>query len=165
MSKVDYKQKYKELRSKYMNAVDVSYRLGYEQGQKDAEMEMMQMQLQEAQAAAQAAEAAAMGGEEMVDENGMPIPPEEGGEEMPPEVPQEGGEAAGDELGQSMDELESYVKHEEDLVTQMGRIHGMSKEVEKPEVNTSINMEKREQLDDIFKKWDEEKKKEKKEDK
>lgn len=154
MSKVDYKQKYKELRSKYMNAVDTAFRLGYQQGQKDAEMEMMQMQLQEAQAAAQAA----MGGdEEMVDENGMPIPPEEGMEpgmegDMPPEIPAE--EGGGDELGQSMDELESYVKHEE-AVKAMKKIH--KSESTNQEKNTSINTEKRQKLDEILKKWDEEK--------
>ena len=37
-SKINWKQKYFELRSKYMSAIDVSFRLGFEEGQKQAEL-------------------------------------------------------------------------------------------------------------------------------
>jgi hypothetical protein len=137
-NKVDWKQKYMEIRSKYMNAIDTAFRLGVQEGQRIAEMENMQMQLQQAQqqAAAAAQQAAAaqsmpggMPGEEMPpEEGGMPgeeMPPEEGGmpgEEMPPEE--------GDELGQSIDELEQYVKSEPkkiDFADLMKKTHAMTK--------------------------------------
>lgn len=89
MSKVDWKQKYLELRSKYINSIDVAFRHGFEEGYNKSKVEMMEMQLQQAQeAAAMAAQAAPAMGEEM--------PAEEGG----------------DPLVQSIDELEQYVKHE-----------------------------------------------------
>ena len=43
--KVDYKQKYEGLRSKYMNAIDVAFRLGVEEGARNAEMEALQQQV------------------------------------------------------------------------------------------------------------------------
>jgi hypothetical protein len=112
-SKVDWKQKYEGLRSKYINAMDVAFRLGVEEGSRAAEMQALQQQVMQMQEqAAMQAQAGMMGGEVPPEE----MPPEEGGEEMPPEEmmaeeapPEEGG---GDELGASIDELESYVKSE-----------------------------------------------------
>ena len=72
--KVDWKQKYYELRSKYMNAIDVSFKLGFEEGQKAAEFENMQMQVQQAEEEAAMQEEQAMMGED---------PMMGGGEEMP----------------------------------------------------------------------------------
>ena len=54
MSQIDYKSKYQELKNKFMNSVDLAFRLGYEAGSKDAQVENMQMQqIQAAQATAQ----------------------------------------------------------------------------------------------------------------
>jgi hypothetical protein len=157
-NKVDWKQKYMEIRSKYMNALDTAFRLGVQEGQRIAELENMQMQLQQAQeqaaAAAQAAAQSQMGGmpgEEMPPQDGgMPgeeMPPEEGGmpgQEMPPE---EGG----DELGQSIDELEQYVKNESkniDFAKLMKKMHTMTKS------EPSNISEKQSKVKDILSKWE-----------
>lgn len=42
MSKVDYERKYKDLRTRFVKAVDVAYRLGFEQGQTEAAMAAQQ---------------------------------------------------------------------------------------------------------------------------
>lgn len=56
MSKINYKSKYQELKLKFMNSVDVAFRLGYESGMKDAMLENMQQQAAaQAEAAASAA--------------------------------------------------------------------------------------------------------------
>ena len=57
MNNQDYKLKYKDLKLKFMDAVDVSFRLGMEQGLQQAQVQ----QAAQAQADAQAAQAAAMG--------------------------------------------------------------------------------------------------------
>jgi multidrug efflux pump subunit AcrA (membrane-fusion protein) len=113
-NKVDWKQKYMEIRSKYMNAIDTAFRLGVQEGQRIAEMENMQMQLQQAQQQAAAAAQQAAAAQSMP--GGMP------GEEMPPEE--------GDELGQSINELEQYVKSEPkkiDFADLMKKTHAMTK--------------------------------------
>src|SRR5690606_24888092 len=46
MSNVDYKKKYLELRSVLNNVIDQSFRMGYQQGFKDAQMEAMAQQAQ-----------------------------------------------------------------------------------------------------------------------
>jgi predicted ATPase len=144
--KVDWKQKYKELRSKYMNALDVSYRLGYQEGQKEAEFQSMQKELQAAQEAAEMeAMNEEMGGEEM-------IPGEEG------EIMEEGGEEleGGDELGQSIDELEQYVKGEDgkpDLTKIMKSIHkNEGKDLEKD----SSKKERSQKITKMIDNWDNE---------
>jgi hypothetical protein len=113
--KIDWKQKYMELRSKYMNAIDAAYKLGFQEGQKNAEFEftqqqMAQMQEQMAMMEQAAAEPAP---EEMMGEEGAVDP--ETGEMLPPEaMGEEGVEAAGgDELDQSIGELEQFVKDED----------------------------------------------------
>jgi hypothetical protein len=131
-NKIDWKQKYVELRAKYLNAVDVAFRLGVQEGMRNAEIQQLQTQLQEAQAQAQAAMAAAqqppMGGEGMpVDEQGMPVEGMEG--EIPVDeegMPVEGmEEEGGGELDQSIDELEGLVKKEKklDVTSLMKSIH------------------------------------------
>jgi hypothetical protein len=145
MSKVDWRQKYYELRSKYMNAIDVAFRLGVQEGQKNQKMQDMEMQLQQMQ------EAAMMGGgEELPPEEGME-PGMEGGEELPPEAM--AAEGAGDELDASIDELEQYVKHEDkkDLANLLKSFHA-NKKSEKTESKDSRSKK----LNSILKKWDEE---------
>lgn len=77
--KTDWKSKYYELRSRYMNAIDVSFRLGVQEGQKISELQNMQTQLQQAQQASAAGMAGGMPGG-----TGGAMPPEAGG--MPPEM-------------------------------------------------------------------------------
>jgi hypothetical protein len=146
MSKVNWKQKYYELRSKYMNAIDVAFRLGVQEGQKNQKMMDMEMQLQQMQEAA----AMGMGGEEEV------LPPEEGGEpgmegELPPE--EMAAEGGGDELDASIDELEQYVKHEDkkDLTKLLKSFHENKKS---GKIESKDNRAKK--VNSILQKWDEE---------
>lgn len=51
---INYKQKYQELKAKYMNAVDMAFRLGVEEGMKQSQLDQANQQLAEAQAQQQA---------------------------------------------------------------------------------------------------------------
>jgi len=92
MNNQDYRLKYNDLKLKFMDALDVSFRLGFEQGATNA-------QLQQAQQDKAAAQAAAQGG--------MPGQPgQEGFGEDPnsPETPD------GSELDQHIGQLESMLQ-------------------------------------------------------
>jgi hypothetical protein len=111
---IDFKKKYHALRLKFVESMDMSFRLGYESGQKDAQVE------QAVQAAADA-QAAAAGAQGQVDENGNPVeggqPGEEGqqpGQEgqqpgQEGEQPPMAGAPSGSELDQHISKLESLV--------------------------------------------------------
>jgi len=51
---VNYKAKYLELRAKYMSAVDVAFRLGFEEGAKQSQMDQANQQMQDTAAKEQA---------------------------------------------------------------------------------------------------------------
>lgn len=76
-AEINYKKKYKELKLKYMNSVDLAFRLGYEQGAQEAK----QQQSIEAEANAQQMkmqqDAAQAGGMPNAEAGGQP--PQEGG--------------------------------------------------------------------------------------
>ena len=174
--KTDWKSKYYELRSRHINAMDVSFRLGFQEGLKAAELQNMQMQLQQAQQTAAAGMAAGggmppeMGG--APEAGGMPpeamggeMPPEAMGGEMPPEMgaaPEEGGEEIpqeeeepeGDLLASTIDELENLVSKNEkiDFSKMMKSLHRSGSKK-----NVSELSEKHKKIDDIIKKWDEKK--------
>ncbi len=165
--KTDWKSKYYELRSRHINAMDVSFRLGFQEGLKAAELQNMQMQLQQTQ---QAAAAGMPGGGNVPPEAmGGEMPPEAmagapEGEAMPPEAmagaPEEGGteedaveeEPEGDELDSSINELEKLVSKNEkiDFSKMLKSLHksGSSKK------DVSELSEKHNVIDKIFKKWD-----------
>lgn len=100
---IDYKMKYKEMKSKMLESIDVSYRLGYEQGYKEATQEaqqaQVQQQMQQAQMMMQQAASAQQGMPQ--DQGGMPqdqagmdqggMPVDQGGAPM-----DQGGMPAGD---------------------------------------------------------------------
>ena len=54
MGEINWKLKYEALKLKFMNSMDMAYRIGYEEGAKDAQMEAMAQQQQAADQAAQA---------------------------------------------------------------------------------------------------------------
>ena len=93
MPLVDYKAKYLDLKTKYQETCDLSWRLGYEQGLKDAQLEQVQQQQAEADQMAMAA-------------NGQPQPGQPGEEGEQP-----GGQPGQGEAPQSQnpngDELDS----------------------------------------------------------
>jgi hypothetical protein len=102
MSETNWKAKYLDLRQKMMNAVDTSFRLGYEQGAKEAQAQAQADMAAQAQAQAQQAQ--------------MGQPGEEGGEEAPAEgQEQQPGQQnpQGSELDQHLSTLESMVQKSE----------------------------------------------------
>lgn len=102
MSAINYKQKYEELKMKFMNSVDMAYRLGFEDGAKQQEMDQMQAQAQQ-QAEMEAAAMQAQGQE------GAP------GEEQPQEEPApDSAHPDGSELDQHIAKLESMLGKSED---------------------------------------------------
>jgi hypothetical protein len=65
MSQVNYKQKYQQLKQRFMESVDVAFRLGYEQGAQQAQMQQMQQQQQQvADQQSQEAQSTAQGSED-----------------------------------------------------------------------------------------------------
>ena len=174
--KTDWKSKYYELRSRHINAMDVSFRLGFQEGLKAAEIQNMQMQLQQAQQAAAAGMAGggampseAMGGEMPPEAmggapEGGAMPSEAMGGEMPPEamggapeggeeeIPAEEEEPEGSELDSSISELEQLVSKNEKI-----DFSKMLKSLHKSGTNKKDILElsdKHKKIDEIFKKWD-----------
>jgi hypothetical protein len=126
MSTNEWKIKYMDLKQKFLDATDTAYRLGYEQGAKEMQMDMQAQQAQQAMQQAQMAQQSAMGGgQPPVDEQGNPIPEEEmqpgmeGGEEMPPEADPE----VSQQLDDHINELESLVaKGEKPTIKDMRKV-------------------------------------------
>lgn len=153
-SKIDWKQKYQELRSKYLNAVDVAFRLGVQEGMRNAEIQQLQTQLQEAQAQAQAAMAASS--QPPIGEDGMPVddqgtPVDDQGmpvEEEMVDASEGEGEGEGDELDQSINELEGLVKKEKKI-----NVTELMKSIHKPgKIQKSEDSEKQKKIEELLKK-------------
>lgn len=130
-----YKAKYLQLKSQYMNAVDTAFRLGFEQGKQQAELDNMSQQQMQAQEMATAAAGAPPSGPT---ESGSPEPggePQvEGKEEMeqPVDAPmQESEHPDGTELDQHIAKLEALLgKSEiapEDLTKALSEIKALRK--------------------------------------
>jgi len=105
MSVVNYKDKYLQLKQKFMESVDVAFRLGYEQGAQATQMQQMQQQSQQIadQQAQQAQmEANGMGGQQPgQDDNQDPSQPGAQIQDDSRGVGQQTGAAAGAPAGQS----------------------------------------------------------------
>lgn len=114
-NQVNYKQKYEELKMKFMESVDQAFRLGFEQGSVQG-MQDAQMQQQQAQAEQQAqmggqpgigqgqgSEGSPAGAEQMANPNGGSVSDMEPDSENP----------AGSELDQHIAKLESLVSKAE----------------------------------------------------
>lgn len=129
-----------------MNAMDVSFRLGFEEGQKAAMLEQMQQQIQQ-----MAAEAEAAAAQPPVEGEGELSPEEQAAmEEGQPQEPEQEGD---DQLDNSIDELENYVKHEEklnDLKKSLDLGAGETKEIQ-PKDNAKVK-----QVTEMIKSWEEE---------
>ncbi len=107
----DYKQKYDQLKMKYMQDVDVAFRLGFEQGmvqaQQDAQVQQQQMQQEQAQQGqpesltqGQGSKGSPAGEEQQANPNGGKVT------EMEPD-------ADGSELDKHISELESMISKSE----------------------------------------------------
>lgn len=112
-SQVNYKQKYQELKMKFMESVDAAFRMGFEQGAVQAQQDQM-MQQQQQQAELEQAQAAGMGGgaegsqpgaEQMANPNGGAVGNMEPDSENP----------AGSELDQHIAKLESMLGKSEKI--------------------------------------------------
>lgn len=113
---INYKQKYQELKLKFMESVDTAFRLGYEQGAQQATQDaaaMQQQQAQEMQMQQQGggpdfsgggAEGSQPGAEQMANPNGGETPMEPDSQNP-----------AGSELDQHIEKLESMIAKAEDL--------------------------------------------------
>lgn len=126
---IDFKQRYKELKSKTLEATNLAYRLGMEAGLQQAAMENAQMQVQQMQQ-----QQAAMQGQQIdpatgqpiqggqVDQNGQPMPDQMGGQPMSPEEQMAMQDQQGDPMEEEMDqgqgsELDMLVNELEELVS------------------------------------------------
>lgn len=112
-SQINYKQKYQELKMKFMESVDAAFRLGFEQGSvqgmQDAQMQQQQAQQEQEAAMAgqqpgqgQGSEGSPAGAEQMANPNGGGI------EDVP-----DSENPAGTELDQHIAKLESMVSKSE----------------------------------------------------
>lgn len=138
MSDIDYKDKYLDLRDKFLKSTDVAFRLGYEQGLKDAQQQQAQMQVQQQQQMAQMQQM----GQQQDPNAGQPQDPNMGQDQQV--------DPNADHLGQSMDELGQAVQKSElvsrSKLADFNLDHNSKK---------SHNMQKK-IVDDIMKKWEQE---------
>jgi hypothetical protein len=121
---INWKQKYRELKAKYMESVDAAFRVGFEQGQQQASQQQAQQQQQMAQQQAMGGQPGAGGapgqeaqGPEAGDfadqqDPGPSVPPA-GGQGIQPM--QDSEHPDGSELDQHIAKLESMLQKGEDV--------------------------------------------------
>jgi len=103
MSLVDYKSKYMDLKTKYQETADLAWRLGYEQGLKDAQLDQLQQESQQNEAMAQAQAGTPQPGQPGEESSEGGEQPGQGEEQPTSQNPNE------DELGQHIEKLESML--------------------------------------------------------
>jgi len=115
MQEINYKDKYTALRAKYMEDMDMAFRLGMEQGTQQAQMDQAAQQQADAQAMQQAAlqGQGGMGGEGGAPPGGSPEQPEQPGQPPQPgqgEQPgQPGGAPGQDAMAGQPTELDHHI--------------------------------------------------------
>lgn len=129
MSLVDYKAKYLDLKTKYQETADLAWRLGYEQGLKDSQLEQMQQQQAQADQMAMAA-------------NGQPQPGQEGEQpgqeaEAQPGQPQSQN-PNGDELDQHIEKLSSMLGKSEISSMDLGDLKKTLSDIRSLQVQISL---------------------------
>ncbi len=121
-SDINYKQKYQELKSKFMSSVDMAFRLGFEEGAKQAQQDTMMQQAQQQMQQAQDMQNKAA----LAQNGGMPGQEEQAGPEGAPDAPAaqpgmpgqdqpnvDNAASAGSELDEHISKLESMVNKSE----------------------------------------------------
>lgn len=135
-AEINYKNKYMELRSKYMSDLDMAFRLGFEQGQQQAQQDQMMQQQQQAQevqmAAAQGQAQGGFGGEQP-GQPGDPEATQAGAEGAPSAAP----EAGGSELDQHISKLEQAIAKSEDAELKKS-LHDLKELRKKEALNAAI---------------------------
>jgi hypothetical protein len=101
---ISYKAKYQQLKMQYMNAVDVAFRIGFEQGKQQAELDQLSQQQQAEQEMAQS-QAGAMGDPNAGGATGEA--PQDAQQE--PEMEPDSEHPGGTELDQHIAKLESML--------------------------------------------------------
>jgi len=174
---LDYKQKYKEIKSQMLRSSDLAYRLGYQKGLEDGQMEAMQQQMAQQQQMMAQQQAAMQGG-------GQPGQEEPSEEEMQQMQQEEGMQEEGDPNAQvplddeeqlepgQVSELDNHINELEALVAkgQKPSVMDMRKAVsnlsdirksqkakmkqEQPKINTA----QKQLVEGILKKWESESK-------
>ena len=102
MSLTDYKAKYKDLKTKFQSTVDLAFRLGFETGLQQSQLDQAAQQVQDANAMAQAA----AGGQQSDQPGGESSPAESGAPEAQAPVSQ----------NPNGDELESHIARLEGML-------------------------------------------------
>lgn len=107
MAEINYKQKYFQLKERFMSSVDTAFRLGIEQGMQQAQQQQMEQQAQEQAALEQAAAAGQNQPGQPGQDGEAPGQPGEGapGEDQPPAS----AHPEGSELDQHINQLESML--------------------------------------------------------
>jgi len=108
-NQINYKQKYLELKQKFIEAVDTAFALGFEQGQVQAAQDQMMQQQQQAQMQAEQAQQGGFG--EGNGAEGSPAGAEQQANPNGGEMPQEpdSQNPAGSEFDQHIEKLESML--------------------------------------------------------
>ena len=101
--KIDYKQKYEELKARFMSSVDSAWQDGYQHGMADSQTEQAQMESQQADAMAQQQAGAAQPGQPGQEPGQNAMNPET---EATPPISQNPN---GDELDQHINKLETML--------------------------------------------------------
>ncbi len=108
-AEINYKSKYMELRSRYMNDLDMAFRLGFEQGGQQEQQNQMMQQQQQAQ---EVEMAAAQGQAQGAPGEGQPGQPQDPGMDQNPASASENPN--GSELDQHIAKLETMIAKSED---------------------------------------------------
>jgi hypothetical protein len=109
---VDYKQKYSELKARFMSAVDSAWQDGYQHGMADSQVEQAQQEKQQADAMA-----AGMGQPGQPGQEGE-VPAE--GEQPQADAPVSQNPNGDDQLGQHIEKLESMIGKSEISTLELG---------------------------------------------
>jgi hypothetical protein len=181
MSEINYKQRYDDLKIKFLRSTDVAWRLGYAQALKDSQLKQMQQQLQQAQQQAQAAQQSAMmqsqggqnGEQPEVGADGQPIQDDAQFQSQQDGTDENGAQAAqppqaNDELGAGIDELESAMGKAELSDEDRSKLQKALSAIKSFSPRVSANLDDNSKkthtmqqkiVDNILSKWDNESKK------
>lgn len=125
---IDYKQKFLDIKSKFLSSVDTAYRMGFEQGQKDALLQNLQQQQQQQMQM----QAQMMGQQQdMTSSEEGDIPPEQQAEQFEQAQQQEQMDNQVSELEAGIQELSELLgKNEVDKVATKGLLDNLNKNLE-----------------------------------
>jgi hypothetical protein len=133
MQGIDYKQKYKALKSRFNEAIDFAFQTGYEKGYQEATQDAQAQQMADQQQQ-MAAMQQGMGGQ--VDENGQPIDPNQDdggyfGEDQGQGADDAQAQQGQTELGSKLDELQGLISKSENIEELKAALAGLAPSIKK----------------------------------